>query len=113
MKIKVNILTDESRLSSEVMQSASLSAGETKIAGPGGVVLTWEGEDFAKAAGIPHLIHFAVETGSGVASGLIAAWLWDRLKGKSIRSVTIDRTVVDFDEGKIKRVLQEHIDSRE
>jgi hypothetical protein len=110
MKIELHVLSDERLLSSDVMQSKTLSAGKTRIQGPGDAILTWEGEDFAKAAGIPHLVHFALDVGSGVASGLITAWLWDKFRGKSIRSISIDRTVVEFDEGKIKRVLQERIE---
>jgi len=110
--VKLDVLSDEPLLSSDVMQSKTLSSGETKAQGPGDAVLTWEGEDFAKAAGIPHLIHFALDVGSGIASGLMTAWVWDKFKGKSIRSISIDRTLVEFDEGKIKRVLQERIEKK-
>ncbi len=110
MEIELDVLSDDPLLSSDVMQSETLSKGKTKLQGPGDAILIWEGEDFAKAAGIPYLVHFMLKATWPVGSGLITAWLWDKFKAKSIRSITIDRIVVEFDEGKIKRVLEEHIE---
>jgi hypothetical protein len=114
MKIEIGIATKDRGLSSSILNHPKMfTAGQTKVEIPGGGALVWEGEEMAKAGvDLPRVVQFSLEVGAGVASGLIVNWLWDRLKGKQVTAITMDRTTVEFTEGEIKRVVQEKISAK-
>ncbi len=67
-----------------------------------------------KADGFPEVARFALEVASGTISAVAAsafwAWLSAGLK-KHPERITIDRTTVEFEEGAIKRIVMERIES--
>jgi hypothetical protein len=112
MKIQIDIATKDRGLTGYLMGNPhTLSAGHTKLSIPGDADLVWEGEELAKAVpDLPRVVHFAVEFGSSVASGVVASWIWGKLKEKPVDHIMIDRTSVEFEEGQLKRILQEKIE---
>jgi len=76
-----------------------------------GVAVTWQVPMF-KASGIPKMIEVAVDVlaavPAGVAANLVTNWLMSQFKGKAER-VIIERQEVEFDEGKLKRIITETI----
>jgi hypothetical protein len=112
MKMQIDIATKDRGLTGYLMGNPhTLSVGQTKLSIPGDADLVWEGEDLAKALpDLPRVVHFAIEFGSGVASGVVANWIWGKLNQKSVDHIMIDRTSVEFEEGRVKRVLQEKIE---
>jgi predicted transcriptional regulator len=51
-----------------------------------------------------------LHVGDEVGAGLIAAYLYDKLKKGRATKLRIDRTEVEIDKGEIARVLSEHIE---
>lgn len=76
-----------------------------------GVTATWEVPMF-KSAGIPKMIDVAVQVleavPAGVAANIISGWIMARFKGRAAK-VVIERQEVEFDEGKLKRIVHETI----
>lgn len=65
--------------------------------------------DIGKAFYLPEIVYFTLTFGSGVAAGVAANWLYDKLKSKRIKKLIIERTEVEIDQGEIKRVIEERL----
>lgn len=90
------------------METHSLRVGQQKDL-PGGAVVTWKGQIERKAIGSPTTITLLLSFGTGVASGLVASWLYDKLKGRA-STLRIERTVIQINEGEITRIITERIE---
>jgi len=73
------------------------------------VEVRYEGIVLQEAEGSPQAFIWVVQVASAVGSGILASWIYDKLKGKSVDKVVVERTVVELDEGEIRRVIQEKI----
>jgi hypothetical protein len=69
--------------------------------------LTYKGTYMRKASGFPEVVMLIASIPTSIAAGIIANWLWEKLKGRSVTQIEIDRTIVEFEEGEIKRVIHE------
>lgn len=108
MKIEIEIRTPDRKVLSDVMGQSSPSAGTvTQIQAD--TTLTYKTEFLAESSDAANIFYFVLTYASGVSSSIVANWLWSKLKGKSGR-VVIDRSEVEFEEGQIKRILNEKID---
>jgi hypothetical protein len=67
-----------------------------------------------KTFGFPEIATFVITVGSAVAMNIASAAIWDWLKRlrNDPEMLTIDRQEVEFEEGAVKRVVTEHIESR-
>ena len=76
-----------------------------------GVRVTWQVPMF-KSAGIPKMIDVAVQVleavPAGVAANIITGWIISRFKGRA-EKIVIERQEIEFDDGKLKRIVQETI----
>ena len=76
-----------------------------------GVNVTWQVPMF-KSIGIPRMIDITVQVLEGVpigvAANIITRWVMNRFKGRA-EKVVIDRQEVEFDEGKLTRIVFETI----
>lgn len=61
-----------------------------------------------KSFGVPELLEFSLTFSAGVASSIVANWLYEHLKGKTASTVTIDRVEVQLEQGAITKVIEEH-----
>jgi hypothetical protein len=77
---------------------------------PGGGTLYWHAGIVRKGVGFPTISHFLLQLGGDVGTGLIAAYLYDKLTKGRATKLRIDRTEVEIDEGEITRVIEEHIE---
>jgi hypothetical protein len=74
--------------------------------------------DFGDKSGGPDAtIDFLVTFGSGVATSLVASWIWDALKRKPMREFRLGKVVLkskdfrtEIDADEVKRLLVEHIE---
>lgn len=57
---------------------------------------------------VPTVLSVVLSVPAGVASAVIASWLTGTLRGKA-KALKVDRTIIELDEGKITRVIEEHI----
>ena|SRR3989338_7653858 len=53
------------------------------------------------------IISFTLTIGSSVMSGVVANWLYDKLKGRKIEKLIIGKKEVEIDKGKIKIAIEE------
>ena len=78
-----------------------------------GVSLTYEGTCMREALGFPEIVMLSASILTGIAAGVLANWLWEKLRDRNITQIEIDRTTVEFEEGTIKRVIYEKVTKRE
>jgi hypothetical protein len=79
---------------------------------PGGAVLTLDGVMERKAFDFPSLMTFVLTIPADIMTGVVAAWLYDTLKGRA-RVIRIDRTEITLDKGEIQKILTEKITLKE
>ena len=73
------------------------------------IILRFNGIDFQKAVGLPEIINLILALGSVKAIEVASKWLHDKLKGKKIEKLVIEKTEVEIDQGEIKRVIEEKL----
>ena len=98
-----------------IMGSPNAKRGSETPA-PGGARLRYEGTLFQEAAGAPEvarfILHMGGDVGVGVVSGLLSAWLYDRLKAGQATKLRIDRVDVELKQGAIERIITERLRPR-
>jgi hypothetical protein len=76
---------------------------------PDGVTVSFgpiiERRDF----GTQDLITISIGFVAGIPSSMVAAWLYDKLKGQKTTKIRIHRTEIDCDNGDLKRMVEETI----
>lgn len=80
---------------------------------PGGGTLYWRGEEGRRTLDSRTICHFVLHLSDGVGTGLIAAYLYDKLRKGRATKLRIDRTEVEIHKGEITRVLEEHIEQEQ
>ena len=105
--MELKIYTHDKDILFDILSKPSVSRDES-VAIPGDAKLTYEGTTIRLADGLPEIINFALTFGSGVAAGVVANWLYDKLN-KRAEKIVINRKEVEFDKEKIKRVIEETI----
>lgn len=82
------------------------------------VTLRNDGAEEFRAVDLPAIIHFTLEVAErnveAITAGLIAAWLYDKLKVRVAperkgEKLLIERTEVELSEGAIKKVISERL----
>jgi predicted DNA-binding transcriptional regulator AlpA len=81
---------------------------------PGGAVLELRDHIEQRDAQAIGFLELALSLASGVASSLVASWLYEKLSKRTppLR-LRINRTEVRFDKGEIERVIREQIELHE
>jgi len=108
MFIKIEIHTYDRRLAFDLFETSSTNE-HTEIQISSEAKLKYHGLYVRKAAGFPEILYSILEYSSGVATGIIANWLYNKLKGKKIEKLMIEKTEVEIEEGEIKRVIEEKL----
>jgi hypothetical protein len=107
MHIKID--TDDRQISYDLMgNTTSLVRGAT-IKVPGNAMLTYDGLIGKKAFGFPLTLEFILTVTTGVSTGLVANWLYDKIKGRA-STLRINRTEVHMSKGEIERIIIEQIE---
>jgi hypothetical protein len=107
--MQIEITTHDRQADYDLMQSSSLSRG-AKVQIGDGVALSYEGALLRKAEGFPSVIALAAEFGVAVTAQIAANAIWaylaSRLKKPPVK-LTIEHIDVEFEEGKVKRLIVE------
>jgi hypothetical protein len=85
----------------------TLKAGAT-IEIPEGGRLQYCGMIERRAVGAESIVKLILEIGTAVGASVAANYIYDKLKRRNSK-ITIDRTEIEFEEGEIKKFLQEKI----
>jgi hypothetical protein len=110
--IQLTIDTDDRKLAFDLMGNPQRVGSGTSAAVAPGATLTLNGMLMRKALGFPETLELALSFGTGVASGVVANWLYAKLKGRNVR-LRIEEMEVDIDEGEIKRIVSRSIERSE
>ena len=111
MIIRLGIETNEKNLANAMLGSHQVSTGDTVVV-PGGASLELQGAAGGKSFDVPSVLQFILHTSAQLELGLFTNWLYDMVKSKNVRSITINRRIVTevTSEG-IRQVLEEEIKS--
>jgi hypothetical protein len=71
---------------------------------PGEATLTLKSMFGRRAFGAPETLDLVLGFAGGVASGVVANWLYGKLKGRNVR-LRIEEHEVEIEEGEIKRII--------
>lgn len=107
MQLEIDIR--DIRVAFDILGTPGRLTSGSQVTAPGGATLTFEGLVERRALDIPGVLQFIVDCSVNVEIGLLAAWLYDKVKGRAAR-LRINRVEVEIDEGEIKRVLLEQVD---
>lgn len=108
--ISIEVEADGPVVEFELMgRPKSLSEGDSCEL-PGGGTLYRRGNEGRRAVGFRTICHFVLHLGDGVGTGIIAEYLYDKLKKGRATRLRIDRTEIQIEKGEITRVLEEHIE---
>ncbi len=103
----LEIDTNDSRLAFDIMDNNNLSSGEKKELFDD-ISIEYKDTFIRKAFGIPETITFILSFGSGVGAGLIANWIYDKIKNRAT-SIRINRKVTIIDKDHIFIMIQEEM----
>lgn len=113
--MKIAIAFENGRLLFELLQSDSVSPGDSLELAPGVTVRLVD--SFTQKGGLElgQLATFAIEKGEStpfdVVAAVVSGWICTKLRSKKAR-VTINRKQVDFDDrGNVRRVIEEELRS--
>lgn len=109
MDIDISIHTKDGSLAFDLFGKTQLKSGDVIDLGDGASI-TYHGTQIREAVGTLEILMLSLSIPPGVvASALIASWLWNRLKGRSVQRLVIERTEVELEEGSIRRKITERI----
>lgn len=112
MELNIEIETDNRMLGFDLFESKEIRAGQTQKAIGEGISIRYEGGLIRRAVDFPEIVRIALVIAEKyvlpVAATLTATWLYDKLKGRA-NNVIIEHTVVEIDEGEIKKVIIEKL----
>jgi len=106
--VNIEIHIYDRRLVYELLGKPSAAIGD-EIQVSDQITIRYDGSYIRKAIGFPEIAKFVLAFGSGATAGVVGNWLYDKLKGKKIEKLVIERTEVEVDQGEIKRVIDEKL----
>jgi hypothetical protein len=109
MEIRLTIDTDDRRLAFDLMGNPKQIGSGTTVSIPGICDVKLESLFIRKAAGAPETLELILNFGMGVAGGVLANWIYSKLKGRRV-TLHIEEYEVEIDENKIKRVISRIIE---
>lgn len=114
MKIRLEIETHDRHLGFDIAGiNNTLTIGAT-VNVPGGAKISFQGSDLHKSLDNPEVLQFILEIAKDVEVGLLIAWLLEKVSGKPVKRMIINRrTIVDISEQGIRLVFEEEIHSSE
>lgn len=106
--MNIEIHTYDGRLVYELLGKSSATVDD-EIQISDQIKLRYDGSYIRKAIGFPEIARFVLTFASGAATGVAGNWLYDKLKGRKIEKLVIEKTEVEIDRGEIKKVISEKL----
>lgn len=111
-QIPLAIQTRDRFLAFEIVGSSSLQVGIT-VPIMDAATLTFEGSLLQKAADLADVLSFVIDAAKNIEFNLIAAWLYEKLRGKSVEQVTIGRVVItEITEERIRVAIAQYVEKK-
>lgn len=105
--MELEIYTHDKDLLSNVLGKSSPSRNDSVVIN-GNFKLTYKGTTFRLSAGLPEIINLTLTFGGGVVAGIVANWLYDKFKGRTVK-IVINKREINLDKEQIKNVVEETI----
>jgi hypothetical protein len=109
MEVKVYIESNAQLLEPALFGNRALIRGMTLRKLDQETYLRYEGTEVRLSLDVPDIIHITAGFVSSVGAGLVARWLYEKLKGKNVK-ILIEGLEVELDENKIKNILIKKIE---
>jgi len=111
--IELQVETFDTGLVFGIFECSSVTGGMKKVIAEG-AELRYDNIFIRDAMGIPEIMNFTItvapNVAGGVIAGIIANWIYDKLKGKNVERIMIDRKEVQIEKGEITKVISEKIE---
>jgi hypothetical protein len=112
MQIPIEIESHDRRLGFEIAGVGNSLTSGTVVDLPGGAKLLYRGSLIRKAFGIPEVLQFVLDASINLELSLVGAWLYDKVKGKEVERIIVNRRVItEITPDSIRQVLEEEIRS--
>lgn len=104
--LNIEIESAERSLAFDLFETSQLAADDTRLTLGDGSTITYAGTLMRKAADMPELTRLVIDCVTAVGTGLVANWLYDKLKGRPAK-LRINRTEVEITRDKIRIVVEQ------
>lgn len=108
MEILLEVETYDKQLNSAIIGEQQKVSREKIVNIPGNAILKAKGITIHKAFGFSETLQFVLSFGSGVASGIVANWIFQKIHGRATK-LKIERVEVELNKESIERILIEKI----
>ncbi len=112
MNIRLTIDTDDRSLAFDLMGNPKQIGSGTTVSIPGICDVRLESLFIRKALEAPETLELILSFATGVSSGVIANWIYGKLKGRKV-TLHIEEYEVEIDEDEIKKIISRIIEYRE
>lgn len=111
--LTIDIATHDRMLGFDMVGVGNTLTADSVTVVPGGAKVKYLGTLSYKSIGIPEVLQFIVDLATNVEYGLLATWLAEKVKGREVETITINRRVItDFTRDGIRQVIEEEIQTR-
>lgn len=76
---------------------------------PGGVRVDFDPPTSRRDVSEQDFVSILISTALSVPAGVLAAWLYDQLKGKKRTKITMKRRQIDCEDGELRRLIEEEM----
>jgi hypothetical protein len=111
VSIPIEIHTYDNKLVFDLLEKSSVSQ-EDEIQICDHARMKYTGSYIKKAVGFPEIVYLVLTFGASVSASLIANWLYEKIRGKKIEKLIIERTEIEVKQDAITKVLKEKIEVR-
>lgn len=111
MQLPIEIETPDIRLGFDIAgKDGSLATGSV-IDAPGGVQIKYLGSIEGRGLDIPSVFQFIVDASVIVELSLFSAWLYDKVKNRSVTKIRIGRKeITEITQERITKTLEEEVE---
>lgn len=110
--LRIEIDTTDRQLANDLSSEQVDSASPKAVAIPGNATLEIDHLVKRYALDVPETIVAILSVGKDVAVGLVAAWLYDKLKGRT-KTLKIEETEVRIEKAEIEITIKHKLEKKE
>ena len=111
--IRISVDTDDRRLAFDLFGNPKQIGAGSKTSVPGNAELVMKSMLMRKAFGLSETLELVLSFSSGVASSLVASWLYEKLRNRPNTTLRIEEQQIELEEGQIRRVFTRFIERKD
>lgn len=107
---ELEIETRDRRLAFDIVGTGNPAKAGTVVQVSGGATIEFRGVLVRKAIDVPEVLQFIVDASVNGDLALLAAWLYDKVRGRAVPRIAINRRLItEITKEGIRQVLEEEI----